>query len=115
MSHDLKYLVASLLQPGHYLVEVPSLKRKKCWKLFKGRAVPVAYVAHSVVSRIEIFLKEDSKKRSTLNKSLVRQANGNTIVKRIYNNKKLKPVAGKVAKKIKDGIKSNHTQTHVLF
>ena len=88
MTKKQKDLIWLLLQENHYLVKTINARGKEVYKIFEGRQKPVQYFSELNVKKIKDFLKNDSKKRMTLNLNAIRQLHGKNYIKMLYTKKR---------------------------
>lgn len=93
-----KQLFEHLLN-GDYLSQRPCRNKRYGYCLYTGNASIVSLVTIKQYERIEPLLKE-SKKRFTLNLSIVRQQHGKSIVKKLYKKKPIMNEIDKVKQKL---------------
>ena len=84
MTKKQKDLVWLLLQENHYMIKAINARGKEVYKVLKDRQIPVRYFSEINVKKIKDFLKSDSKKRMTLNLSVIRQLHGKNYLKILY-------------------------------
>ena len=84
MTKEEKDLAWLLLQDNHYLVKSTNVNGKQVYKILREKQVPIRYFTESTVRKFSQVLKTGTKKRMTVNLSLVRQLNGNSYIKKLY-------------------------------
>lgn len=101
LQHD---LIKRLTKEGYYLATRTAFSGKKGYMLYFGNANPEKwYPERTVRKSVYEYLKKDKFGRLTLNLNLVRQLNGNTLLKKFYKQKTKKA----------HGIRSNQPETAI--